>query len=382
MTAPKKRRGAGEGAIYRLADGRWRGAVDLGWHDGRRRRRYVTRPTRGAVAREVRRLVIEAEQGRLSPTKTPTVAQWLETYLREVAAPSLRPGTLDGYRNHIRQHLVPALGHYRLDKLRASHVAEFYRVKLQTMAPASVRRLHAVLRRALNVAVRWQVIPANPVAVVDPPPLKQAEVKPFSREEAREFMAAVRGHRLEARWLLGIVCGLRQGEALGLRWDDLDLNAGVLRVRQALQYRPGGGLVFVLPKTARSRRSVPLGSFMVSVLGEHAKRQAEERAAAGDRWVDSGLVFTTRIGTPISPRNDYRAFRALLGRSGLRQVRLHDLRHTAASLMLAQGVSARVIMETLGHSQISVTMDLYSHVAPEVARDAADRVEDALWGDS
>ncbi|TYB37693.1 site-specific integrase [Micromonospora sp. AP08] len=239
--------------------------------------------------------------------------------------------------------------------------------------------MHANLRRALNVAVRWQLIHSNPAALVEPPSLPHVEVRPYSLAEARRFLKAVEGLRLEARWLIGIALGLRQGEVLGLRWDDIDLAAGTLRVRGQLQRDPEtGGLVFVETKTARSRRTLPLPPTVLTALLRHQQRQAAERFDA-DNWADPGLVFATSVGTPIHPRNDYRSFRKIIQRAGLRQVRLHDLRHTAASVLLAQGVPARVVMEILGHSQISVTLNIYAHVAPEIAREAASRLEGALW---
>jgi integrase len=176
--------------------------------------------------------------------------------------------------------------------------------------------------------------------------------------------------------------GLRQGEALGLWWDDVDTRSGLLRVRRALQRQRGGGLVFTDPKTQRSKRTIPLPPPLVDALTAHRDRQEKERITAGSLWRGSPCVFTTQLGAPIEPRNDYRQFKKLLDRAGLPSVRLHDLRHTAASLLLAQGVPARVVMEILGHSQIALTMNTYSHVAPEVSREAAERMAQMLWQDA
>ncbi|MBQ0894027.1 site-specific integrase [Micromonospora sp. U56] len=209
--------------------------------------------------------------------------------------------------------------------------------------------------------------------------MPHVEVRPYSLAEARRFLKAVDGLRLEARWLIGIALGLRQGEVLGLRWDDVDLTAGTLRVRRQLQRDPEtGSLAFVETKTARSRRTLPLPPTVLAALRRHHERQTAERLNANS-WADTGLVFATSVGTPIHPRNDYRSFREIIRQAGLRQVRLHDLRHTAASVLLAQGVPARVVMEILGHSQISVTLNIYAHVAPKIAREAATRMEGALW---
>lgn len=220
------------------------------------------------------------------------------------------------------------------------------------------------------------------MTAVDPPSLARAEVEPYSEDEARMFVKAAAATRMEARWLLAIMCGLRQGEALGLSWQDVDLDLGTARMRHALQYQPGTGLVLVPPKTARSRRAVPLPAAVVHALRRHHERYVAARDKAGEFWEEWGLVFTTEVGTPIHPRNDYRDFRVLLEKAGLRRVRLHDLRHTAASLMLSQGVAARVVMEVLGHSQISITLNTYTHVAPDLSRDAADRMQLLLTGDS
>jgi integrase len=200
--------------------------------------------------------------------------------------------------------------------------------------------LHALLRRSLGVAVRWQLIPWNPVTAVDPPSLTSVEVHPFDTNEARLFLAAASGDRFQARWLIAVSLGLRQGEVLGLAWSDVDLDQRVLAVRQTLQYRPGEGFHLLPPKTARSRRIVPLPDAVIDALKLRREQQETDRLPAGiEFWEDWGLVLTTRFGTPLSPRNDYRDFQRLVGAAGLRHVRLHDLRHTAASLMLAQGVS-------------------------------------------
>jgi integrase len=247
------------------------------------------------------------------------------------------------------------------------------------MSAASLRHMHAVIRRALNVAVRWQLISVNPATLVDAPKAAEHEVTALTADEARRLIRGARDDRMQGRWIVGLALGVRQGEALGLWWEDVDLDARVLRIRRALQRQRGGGLVFTEPKTRRSKRTIPLPAPLVEALAEHRDRQDKERATAGSLWQGSPCVFTSPIGTPVDPRNDFREFRKLLARAGLPPVRLHDLRHTAASLLLAQNVPARVVMEILGHSQIALTMNSYSHVAPEVSREAADRMARMLW---
>ena len=182
--------------------------------------------------------------------------------------------------------------------------------------------------------------------------------------------------------MVGLSLGLRQGEALGLWWDDVDLAAGVIRVRRQL-LRPdeaGAPLTFGPVKSARSRRTLALPGRLAELLTEHRDKQAAEREAAGG-WADARLVFATVAGTPVDHRNDAREFKALCRRAGIPPYRVHDLRHTAATLLIAQGMHARVVMEVLGHSQIAVTMNVYGHVMDPQMRDAADAVDDALWGD-
>jgi integrase len=382
MTARRRarKRGNSEGSIYRLPDGRWRGSVFLGYRGGRPHRKYVTRRTRAEAAAEVRRLLELQRQGQLVTTGGITVGEWFATYLDQVARPALRPRTLDRYRSDVEHHIVPAIGRHRLDKLHPAHLVALYNAKAaEGLSGASLRHLHAVIRRGLNVAVKWQLITVNPATLVDSPKPRQHEVIPLSATEARRLVEAARGDRMEARWLVALALGLRQGEALGLCWDDIDLDKGLLHIRRALQRYRGGGLVFTEPKTARSRRAIPLPAPLIAALRQHRERQDKERITAAQLWRGSPCVFTTPAGTPIDPRNDNREFKKLLARAGLPLVRLHDLRHTAASLLLAQNVPARVVMEILGHSQIALTMNTYSHVAPEVSREAAGRIAQLLW---
>jgi len=210
--------------------------------------------------------------------------------------------------------------------------------------------------------------------LVDGPRVEGYEIQPFTLGEARVFLDAVRGDRLEALYSVALTMGLRQGEALGLRWEDVDLETGTLHVRHQLQ-RVAGQLRQVPVKTARSRRTLAIAPSIVGSLREHHRRQVEDRLLAGSRWRETGYVFTTSIGTPLEARNVVRSFKAILAWAGLPDIRFHDLRHSCATLLLVRGVSPRVVMEILGHSQISLTMNTYSHVVPELARDAAVKLD-------
>lgn len=321
-----------------------------------------------------------------------TVAQYLAHWLHQCAKPVVRPSTFRRYGDMVRLHIAPELGAIRLSKLTPQHVQAFLNRKCgapsasrtkvgrptpRGLSPRTVRHCHAVLRVALGQALRWGLVSRNVAALVSPPRVEHTEVQPFNPEEARHFLGAVQGDRLEALYTVALACGLRQGEALGLLWDDVDLDAGSLRVCHALQ-RVDGVLTLVEPKTARSRRNIALPALVVKALRAHRARQLQERLLAGQRWEDTGFVFTTTIGTPLDARNVQDGFKAVLARAKLRQQRFHDLRHGAASLLLAQGVQPRGVMEILGHSQIGITLNLYSHVMPELLRDAADKMDAVL----
>jgi integrase len=257
-----------------------------------------------------------------------------------------------------------------------------------------------VLSRALKIALQRGRVARNVCTLVEPPSVPHQEVQPLTRDEARSILDTAALHRNAARWSVALALGLRQGEALGLSWTEVDLDRGTLRVRYALQrqiarhgcggtchskrgadcpQRIGGGLVLVEPKSRTSRRTIALPDQLVDALSTHRFAQNAERVHAGTTWVDTGLVFTRPDGRAIDPKDDYQTWKALLAEAGVRDARLHDARHTAATLMLTMGVPARAVMQILGHSQITLTLGTYSHVEPELAHEAAHRIGRALW---
>ncbi|HEY9476218.1 MAG TPA: site-specific integrase [Mycobacteriales bacterium] len=390
-----KRRGAGEGTVFQIPNGRWRAELDLGMVDGRRRRKTAIRKTQ----REAQAWLAQAREAKNTGglvSRTPSLGEWFECYLTEVAPNRVRASTLSNYRRDFERHIQPGLGGIRLDALGPEHLIRFYNRKTaEGMSAHHVRYLHAQIRRALKIAMKWGRVSRNVALVVEPPEVPDHEVKPLTVAEARRLLDAAKDDRLRARWVLGLSLGLRQSEVLGLWWEDIDLDAATLRVRRQLLRRrnPGDTLTFGPPKSARSRRVLSLPAPLVTVLRDHKSTQDTERANAAT-WADPRLVFASATGGPIDHRNDTRAFKALLVRAGVRcvevrrpdgttalvpNVRLHDLRHTAASLLLAQFVPARVVMEVLGHSQISITMNTYSHVMPAQLKNAADAMTAALW---
>jgi integrase len=251
------------------------------------------------------------------------------------------------------------------------------------LSTSTVKYLHAILHRGLGQAYQWGLVPRNVAGLVKPPRIERAEVRPFTPEQARTFLRAIKGYRLEALYSVALSVGLRQGEALGLSWEDVDLEQGTLQVRQQLQHLRGE-FSLVPPKTKGSRRTIELPAFSVRALREHQVRQEREKTEAGPEWQDWGsaegthLVFTTIKGTPLDPRNVTHRFQALLERLKLPRMRFHDLRHACATLLLVQGEHPRVVMEILGHGSFGMTMNTYSHVVPSLKRDAASKMDRLL----
>ena len=257
-----------------------------------------------------------------------------------------------------------------------------YGLESRRAAGVGGRTIHyarAVLRAALNQALRWGLVSRNLASLTDPPRYRAREIAPLTPEQAKRFLAAVAGHRLEALFTVAVGVGLRLGEALGLPWDAVNLDAGKLSVRQTLE-RGGEHPRLGEPKSTRSRRTIWLPRIVIAARRKHRARQLQERLIAAERWNDSGLVFTTEAGVPLDGCNINRTFKVLLRQAGLPAVRYHDLRHTAATLLLAQGVDLRTIMETLGHSQISLTANLYAHVVPALKDQAAAKMDQILDG--
>jgi integrase len=274
------------------------------------------------------------------------------------------------------------LGHHRLDRLQPEHVEAAWRALAdEGLSPATVLVHHRILSRALKVAMQRGRVARNVVTLVDAPTAVRPEVVPLSTDDVRAVLAAAAEAPNGARWSVALALGLRQGEALGLLWEDVDLDEGMLTVRRALQRVKGKGLVLVEPKSFAGRRSLALPPPLVEALRRHRAWQLQQRLAAANVWQDGGYVFARADGKPIDTRADWGAWKRLLQAAGVRDARLHDARHTAATLLLQQGVAPRVAMQLLGHSQISMTMH-YTHVVPELARDAADRMGQALWGEA
>jgi integrase len=380
-----RKRPAGESSIhFSERDKRWHGYVTVGTKpNGKLDRRHVAARTQADCLAKMRAFEVARDSGQvIAAGKGTLVSEWLDHWRANIAADRVRPRTLESYESLIRLYLIPQLGAIRIDKLKPEDLERAYKALRDAgLSPATVLRAHRVLSRAIKVAHQRGLVTRNVALLVEPPTVKRAETKlPFTAEEARAVLNTAQGARNGARWTVALAVGLRQSEALGLQWCDLNLLTGTLSVQRGLHRVKGQGLVYEAPKADRSRRTLHLPQPLVEALKEHRKAQQKERLAAGPLWEDHDLVFAQTNGRPIDKKADWLAWKALLVAAKVRNIRLHDARHTAATLLLSAGVHPRVVMDLLGHSQMRTTTDTYSHVMPALAKEAADKLGETLWG--
>lgn len=409
MSRPKQ--DAGRSTIYKGNDGRWHGRVTMGLNDeGRTERRHVASTTRQRVVERVRVLEKARDEGGL--VKLPehwTVAAWLEHWLENISRPFVKRSTYEGYRAAVRVHLIPALGQHRLSALRPEHLERLYvrMLKLRTrrgttMTPGRVHQVHRTVRAALNEAVRRGHIRQSPAELAKAPTADDHEVVPYSVDEVRRIFTTATNHRNGTRWVVALALGLRQGEALGLQWGDIDWTRAVLTIRRSRtrpRYThgcdPSCGHKYAghcpdrvddrpttdTTKSRAGRRVVPLPAAILELLRTHAGDQAKERERAAQLWLDEGWIFATETGAPINPRSDWDAWKRLLVEAGVRDGRLHDARHTAATVLLLLGVHERTIMSILGWSSTAM-VSRYAHVIAPIHGEVATRLDGLLWSSS
>ena len=299
----------------------------------------------------------------------------MERWLNDSVRGGVQSSTYESYRCQVKRHVIPAIGRTKLKKLTELHVQHLYReMQERGLSSRTVQYSHAVLRRALKQAVRWKMIPRNVCQDMDPPRVRREEMRPLDLQQTRRLLEAARGERLQALYVLAVHTGMRPGEMLALKWSDVDMDAKTLQVNHALSAG-----AFTAPKTSKSRRRIDLTAGCVAALKAHRKRQLEERMQRTGLWSDHGLVFPSSVGTPLSHRNVVRAFKGALQRAGLpSSVRLYDLRHTCATLLLSRNVHPKYVQELLGHASIALTLDTYSHIVAGMNGGTASAIEDAL----
>ncbi|GII63482.1 site-specific integrase [Sphaerisporangium krabiense] len=441
----------GRSSIYFGNDGYWHGWVVVGTKpDGSPDRRHRMAKTETEVTRKVQELEGKRETGHVGkPGRVPTVTEWMTEYLdvickRLVASDKMAPRTLEDYRSKTRHWIIPLLGRHRLDKLGPEHLDQAYATMLERgLSSSTVLKIHRILSRALKIAVRRRKITTNVATMVDAPVANDPDIDALTREEARRILEVAKTRRNGARWSVALSLGIRQGEALGLRWSFVDLDSGVIKAWYQVQRRPwehgcddshacggewhrwpckkrcgehkhkkdcpegckerghvcptrtcpkectghaercpkrrGGGLVFRQRK-GKHRLTLQCPPELLPILQAHREWQAAEREKAGDLWEDHDLVFATQRGRPMERSEDYKMWKAILKQAGVRDARLHDARHTAGTLLVEQGVHIRVVQEILGHARVTTTQR-YTHVAGSLMRDASERMGSALWGD-
>ncbi len=368
------KRGNSEGSITKRKNGLWEARISL--EDGRRKSFYAK--TRQEAARQLAAALRDRDAGLPILGKGQTVESYLTSWLTATKS-KVRDQTWRGYEIRIRVHAIPNLGSIPLTRLTAQQVQLLYAKKLEEgQSSTSVHHLHAILHRAFDAALRLGLIQRNVFDLVEVPRMRHHEMATLTETQAQTLLATAKGDRLEALYVLALATGMRQGELLALKWQDVDLDGVTLQVRASVHYTKEG-YVFAEPKTKYSRRRIALSQIAVEALRAHRTRQVEERLLVGAAWEKLDLVFPNTLGRPLDGTNLLRYwFYPLLKRAGLPRIRFHDLRHTAATLLLARGINPKVVSEMLGHSHVSVTLGIYSHVMPHMQQQAADAMDKAL----
>ena len=359
--------------------------------DGRRRQEWVTvRGSKREAEAKLAELLHKRNTGvDLDPRKM-TVRDYLRQWLRDYAEVNVSASTYERYEEMVEHHLIPALGAYRLRALRPAHIQKAYaqftsaggrRSKGEALSARTVKHVHAVLRQALNWAIRWQMLANNPSDAAAPPRAEHREMRALDQDEAARFLEAAGDSPYYPIYFMLLQTGVRIGEALALRWQDVDLGRATVRIVRTHRFYGGRGIVAGPPKTPRSQRLIKLSPETVRTLSEHRRLQLERRLSLGPAYRDEDLIFGDDIGAPLYDSTVRRAFYAIVQRAGLpRDLRIHDLRHTAATLMLANGVHVKVVSERLGHADIAFTLKTYGHVLPGMDESAAAMMDRILVG--
>jgi integrase len=366
-----KRRGHGEGSVYQRSDGRWTAYITL----DNRKRKYFYGKTRKEVVDKLQKAQREKHQGTLITTPDQRLedylTHWLDTY-----KPTVRLATYNIKSYIVRGHIIPAIGHIPLQRLTPQHIRAFYASEMNNgLKPQTVRGYHLTLHRALAQAVKDGLIARNVCDLVDPPKPLRREMQTLNEEQARHLLETAKGHRLEFLLTLAIATGMREGEMLALRWSDIDMDKGVLFVRRTVKRVGKYGIVETEPKTARSRRQIALPDFVIAALKAHKEKQEALRLKMGKRWRNKELVICNHFGDVIDTANLTHWFKKLLKQAELPNIRFHDLRHSAATLLLAMDVHPKIVQELLGHSSIAITMDVYSHALPSMHQEAMRKMD-------
>lgn len=367
------RRGHGEGSIYQRKDGRWVASITL----EHRKRKYFYGETRREVQEKLKTALHEQQRGTLATGPQQLLKTYLEQWLEQVYKPSVKLLSYQQYRSVVRKHLIPVLGHIPLQKLTAEKIQALYTRRLnEGLAPRTIVLIHAVLHRALENAVKWGLVPRNVANLVTPPRVERYEAQTLTAEQVVKLLETAQESHIESLLIMAVTTGMRRGELLALHWDDVDFEKGVVYVRRTVNRINGYGMRETEPKTKSSRRRIVLPGIALEALKEHRLHQDQMRAKVGGKWREQRIVFSNRYGGFLLPERVGRLFHKLLIDAGLPDMRFHDLRHSAATILLVAGVHPKVVQERLGHSTVAMTMDIYSHVLPSMQQEVADKIDD------
>jgi len=375
MTDKKRRRGHNEGSIYqRASDGKWVGAVHLGWDSTGRKRKVVYGKTRAEVAQKIAKILNDHQKGLPVQTADTTLTAFLDDWLEQMVEPTKSQSTHSTYRSMIETHIKPAIGKHPLSKLNQQHVQAMLN-KIDA-SPSTAKLVRSIVRAALHQAMQWDLVGRNVAALTKSPKGEQFEGYALSPDEVRRVMAAVIGDDLEALYAIATSVGMRQAELLGLRWRDVDRDLGRINVRHQLKVI-NRAPSFVELKTKQSRRAITMPPPVLAILRKHHTHQLERRLQAGGEWQDHDLVFSFTNGRPYRPDEIRKHWRVVKATAGIpAPVRFHDLRHSALTILATRGVAPRTLMGIAGHSTIAVTMQIYAHLDADSVRTSIDLMSD------
>lgn len=375
------------GHIKKRAKDSWSIVIDLGRDAaGKRKQKWHTvRGTKKEAQAELSRLLNEINTGEYVEPSRMLVSDYLKRWLKDYAEPNVSPKTSERYAQIIHGNIIPALGQYQISKLKPLHIQSFYTDCLTSgrkdrkggLSAQTVVHFHRLLRKAFLQAVKWQLLARNPVDAVEPPRPQRKEMEVVDEKETAQLLEKLAGSHLFVPVLMAVTTGLRRGEILALCWKDVNLEEGRITVNQSLE-QTKAGLRFKSPKTERSRRQVPLPGVTIDIVRDHKRKQNEERLRLGPVYQNNDLVFPRPDGSPMPPDLLSTNFAAFIRRSGLKHIRFHDLRHSHATQLLLQGVHPKIVSERLGHSNIGITLDTYSHVLPGMQEDAVLKIDASL----
>lgn len=387
---PKRKAANGQGMIRQRSDGSWEGRISIGRDPGtgKLKQKSFYGKTQSEVRKKMTAFAAEVDQGVFTEPAKITVGQWMDIWRKEYSG-GIKSSTVDQYRTQVEQHIKPALGAVLLSKLTAPMIQSMYNQKHRErqadpkgragLSAKSIKNLHGVLHESLDQAVKLGYIRVNPCNACELPRIERHEIKPLTDSEVGRFLKAIQGHKYERLFTVMVFSGMRQGEALGLRWSCVDLTAGTIRVDRQLQKEriPGGGGQYRLVETKTSNtRTIAVAPFVVDVLKAQKKAQAENKLLLGPEWKnDWDLVFTHEDGSHLAAETTYKCFKRAAKQIGVDTARLHDLRHTFATLSLQNGDDLKTVSDALGHSNISTTANTYAHVTERMKKESANRME-------